>query len=84
MKEKDYETGSRAAWCSMLQLCIQHLCHDSPDVKIAILLQEREEAVAALKRACEYHGDMDWDEDCYLSDIIENHLFRHLEQRVMR
>ena len=39
---------------------------------------ERADAISALRRICERHGDNDWTDDLNLADIIEKHLGRHL------
>jgi hypothetical protein len=76
MNERDYVRGNHQAWLSMLGECLRQLGHDAPDA--ARLVKERHEAIAALRSACEAHGDNDWPDDLALADIIEKHLARHL------
>jgi hypothetical protein len=57
---------------------------------VRLLIAERDEArqahqfvqaetVKVLRQVCEQHGDNDWPDDLHLADIIEKHLWRHLE-----
>lgn len=77
-EEAAYERGSRAAWTSLLSKCIHELGYDE-DLKMAVLVSEREAAIAALRSACEEWGDNDWNDRLHLADIIEKHLCRHFE-----
>jgi len=40
---------------------------------------EREQVVGMLENVCERFGDLDWDSSYNLSDVIEKHLWRQLE-----
>ena len=40
---------------------------------------ERHEVLEMLRQVCEEHGDNDWPDDLHLADVIEKHLWRHLE-----
>lgn len=44
--------------------------------------QERIEIISLLRMHCDEYGDNDWDDNLHLSDIIDKHLMRHIEQRV--
>jgi hypothetical protein len=80
--EASHIAGSRAAWFTMLKLCLVHLGIESLDSRRAAnLTVEREEACAALRRVCAGHGDLDWDESLHLADVIEKHLAPHLDSR---
>lgn len=79
MSEDDYERGSRAAWAAMLGECLRQLGYDDPEFQKAAWIKEREEAVAALRDACEHHGDNDWPAELHLADVVEKHLIRHLD-----
>ena len=46
------------------------------------LVDERTEAVAALRRVCRSFGDDNWPSSLHLADIIEKHLERHLEANI--
>lgn len=41
---------------------------------------ERAETVAKLREICAEHGDNDWDDDLYLPDVLEKHLWNHLPE----
>ena len=76
MSEQDYIEGLRRAWLSIFQQCLIEL---GEEVDSARCIMERQEAVAALRRVCSRFGDNDWEDDLYLSDIIDKHLARHLD-----
>lgn len=76
--EEAWTAGHAAAWRYVLGLALSHLGDGAPDA--ARLARERAAAVAALRRVCAAHGDLDWDTDLHLADIIEKHLERHLEK----
>jgi len=40
--------------------------------------KERKDTIKYLKVACEEFGDLDWDEDLHLVDILEKHLIRYI------
>ncbi len=46
--------------------------------------QERIETIALLRMHCDEYGDNDWDDDLHLSDVIDKHLVRHIEDRQNR
>ena len=79
MNEQDYIRGSRAAWHSMLQLCLRELDVDDPIAGQVQWVSEREQTVAMLRDICERHGDNDWDETLHLADVVDKHLGRYLE-----
>lgn len=84
MDDESYIAGHRAAWNRMLAQVLTHLGYDTPgDLSLlhrVRLISEREDAIAMLRRVCEEHGDNDWEESLHLADIIEKHLWRHLER----
>lgn len=71
--------GDRAAWKTMLELCLKHLGYDDPESMKLAWISEREAAVAMLREVCEWHGDNEWGNNLHLADVIEKHLYRHLE-----
>lgn len=79
MNEAEYTRGTRRAWLTMLIECVRHLGYQSDDVATAAWMTEREEAIHALRRLCERHGDNDWDEHLHLADILDKHLTRYLD-----
>ena len=78
MSEQDYENGNRAAWLTMLSLCLRHLGIDDVEAKKAAWVSEREQTVAALRRVCGQFGDNGWDVNLHLADVVEKHLEKHL------
>ena len=75
--DKMWLAGNRAAWAAMYEHCLRQLGYEGRTS--ASLLAEREAAVAMLREVCDQHGDNDWDNDLHLADVIEKHLFNHLE-----
>lgn len=76
-EERAYVLGKKAVYRRLLAECLVELGPDAPDA--ARLIAERAEAVAMLRRVCEDHGDNDWSDTLHLADVIEKHLYRHLE-----
>jgi hypothetical protein len=79
MNEQDYERGNRMAWVRMLQVCLRELDIDDPERARSRWIVEREQAVSMLRQVCARHGDNEWPNDGSLADVIEKHLWRHLE-----
>ncbi len=77
--DKAYANGRRAGISRILNLCLLELGYR--DYSSERLQSEREQAVETLRRACDRFGDNDWDPWLSLTDIIEKHLVRHLEER---
>ncbi len=82
--ERHWIEGNRAAWRSILQRAASELVGDgvakeSPEIRVAVLLAERDAARAVLRRLCENYGDNDWPDDLHLVDVIEKHLERHFD-----
>lgn len=76
-KEIAYIQGERQVWVSILQQAMSNL---NPDEKaIAQLVSERAQAINTLRDICAEHGDNDWDDNLHLRDILDKHLFRHLQ-----
>lgn len=78
-EEKSYLEGQRSVWVSMLLTCLKNLGYDDPAAKQAQWITEREETIAVLRSVCRTHGDNDWDENLHLGDVIDKHLYKHLE-----
>jgi len=86
LTERHYLNGQRSALVKQLHNALHELSIPYEDVDalpenlmtIARLTMEREDAISALRQICEENGDNDWDEDLYLSDIINKHLGDHL------
>jgi len=81
MYEIDYLMGKKAAWRDMLRLSLLELGASPADQegRFARLFLEKADAISMLRQVCEKFGDNDWDDNLYLSDIIEKHLWRNLE-----
>lgn len=43
------------------------------------LTEEREETIKMLRIICKDHGDLDWQDNLHLTDIIDKHLGKHLD-----
>ena len=80
-QEQVYLHGQRAAWLSMLRTCLRELGLEDAEPEGAWWVLEREEAMAVLRRVCEEYGDNDWSEYVHLADVIDKHLFRHLQEK---
>lgn len=82
-RERAYIEGAKMQLRKLLQLALSELCGFDAEVdtetRLARLVLERDEAVAALRDACEDHGDNDWARDLCLADIIKRHLVEHLD-----
>ena len=76
--EQSYEEGSRAVWTKILRLCCRELGYGSHYNWIV----EREETIKLLREVCGKYGDNDWGRGLHLSDIIENHLYRNLDNTI--
>lgn len=76
-KEAGFFEGHTAAYRKMLRECLSNLDYD--ETKLARVVLEREEALVVLRRLCMEFGDMEWDENLHLADIIDKHLGRHLD-----
>jgi hypothetical protein len=84
MDEEAYDRawmqGRHSALNSIMLQCLRELGYSEREAQIAKLAAEREEAIAMLRQVCAEHGDNDWEDSLHLADIIENHLWRHLEE----
>jgi truncated hemoglobin YjbI len=78
MDETEYTRGQRAAWLTILAEAVRQLGIKDTAAAHAAWMQERSDAVAALRRLCGEHGDNDWPDEMHLGDVIEKHLGRHL------
>lgn len=75
-EEAAYTRGKRYVWQLMLQEAIMGL--EMTGQTLESLILEREATVAALRSACEHHGDNEWASNLHLADVVEKHLVRHL------
>lgn len=70
-REAGYIEGSRLAWLSMLQSCLTNLGYKNPESDKVAWIKEREDAAHQLAELCASVG-IDFDEDLYMADTIEN------------
>lgn len=75
-EEAAYMEGRKAILRQHLGTILREL--DGEDLTRERLMLERADAIAALRRVCREHGDNDWTDNLYLSDIIDKHLADHL------
>lgn len=79
--DEGYSAGERSAATAMMRSLLDDLRIDQgTDLeRLARLVVEREEAIAALRSLCRAHGDLDWEPSLHLADILDKHLGKHLE-----
>lgn len=78
-EELAYVRGSRMFALRTLVTCLTELGYDSSEGAATRWVVEREETVSMLRRICEEYGDNDWEENLHLADVIDKHLWQHLE-----
>lgn len=78
-EEAAYIQGEKAMARRLLGLALREL--HAEDLTLERLIAERADAIATLRRICRHHGDNDWTDNLHLSDIIDKHLGRYLEDR---
>lgn len=77
LREIYYQRGRKDTAARFLRECMDTL--NPEQKKNAQLIIERDRTVASLRQVCEVHGDNDWPDGLNLSDVINNHLWSHLE-----
>ena len=77
--EQGYIEGTKAIYRHLLREAIHNLGANSPEFTAQSWQIERADAIAMLRQVCGEYGDNGWSDDLYLADIIEKHLWRHLE-----
>jgi hypothetical protein len=78
-----YAAGRRQVWMLLLKMCMQGL-GDSVDADSRGHLAwrvEREETLLMLRHLCDEYGDMNWEDDLHLADVLEKHLLPHLAKQ---
>lgn len=78
--QRGYAAGERRVYLNMLSEALKGLGRDSPEWNASRWAKEREEAIAKLRSVCGEFGDNDWQDNLNLSDIIEKHLERYIEE----
>ena len=76
-EEKIFLQGNQAAWRQILYHCLPHL-NDTLEKSYSQIVLERSEAIQSLRNICQDFGDLDWDNNLHLADIINKHLGKHL------
>ena len=74
--EEAYEEGERAVWMMLLRQAVQHLGLEALPQGWTI---ERLDTLQILRQMCARYGDNDWDDTLHLGDVLEKHLWKHLE-----
>lgn len=75
-----YQRGKRAALLAILADCVDGLGYGDVISQKVAWVSEREHAVAALRKACDRHGDNQWSDNAKLADVIQKHLVDHLDE----
>lgn len=78
-EESSWMEGRRAAWLNMLQLCLNHLGVDDPVVGQHAWILEHAATLVKLREICGDYGDTDWEDDLFIPDILDKHLYNHLQ-----
>lgn len=80
--EKAWAAGRRSYAAHILREAARELACEldarRPEAAVALLLAEREAAVAKLEDLCRDFGDDNWAPNLHLADIIDKHLGRYL------
>lgn len=74
-EEKAHERGRRSGLLTVLRKVLQDLGEEGSEHDWTL---ERAETITVLKELCENFGDLDWDQDLYIPDILRNHLREYL------
>jgi len=77
-EEQAYNDGIRQAAVTMMGEILRMIGRQ-PATEALVLERERAKVVNILREVCEEHGDNDWKDNLNLSDVIEKHLWKHLE-----
>ena len=77
-EEQAYCDGQKSVWRRLLAECLTFLGND-PAADATRWAVERADVVATLRKLCRDYGDQDWPDDLHLTDVIEKHLWRHVE-----
>lgn len=77
--DQAFTQGRKSLAINIMRTCCNEIgLEQKQQANLAI---ERQEAVHMLRQVCEEHGDNDWPDDLYLADVIEKHLYRHLNSK---
>ena len=77
-EERAYSRGARQAWLTIMKEAMRNLGQDSKEWNDNRWRIEREETISTLRDLCGQFGDNDWPDNLHLSDVIEKHLVRPL------
>lgn len=75
-QEESYNNGYRAAWLNIGKQAKSELGASEVDFSI-----ERAQVIEFLRSVCLEFGDMEWDENLHIVDILNKHLFNHVLER---
>lgn len=78
-EEQHWTAGNRAAYASLLQVCVRHLGCDDPAAEHASWLIERQELSVIIRRLCEEYGNADYPDNLHLGDVLTKYLEPYLE-----
>ncbi len=78
-EEQAYIEGQKSIWRRQLSEVLRLLGLDDPAANAARWAVERADTVACLRELCGEFGDTEWDDSLHLTDVIEKHLWRHIE-----
>jgi hypothetical protein len=79
--DRHFIAGMRATAVGILQYALGELGYSDTEATRAKWVMERAQIVAKLREICADLGDNDWNDDLHLADVIDKHLWRHIETR---
>lgn len=80
-EETAFEAGQRALWLRLLSQGLHELGYGPTAPAPGPWVLEREALVALLRQICATYGDNDWNDTAWLPDVLEKHLWKHLEYK---
>lgn len=83
-RELDYIEDHRRAWLTILQYALRELGTEDVEAEKAAWVSERQETIGILRQVCRDHGDNDWPDNLHLADVVEKHLYRCLQDEVIK
>ena len=85
--ERAYIEGRRFTLVRLLTQSMKELMEfgeldQSPLIRLAELIKERQETVSKLRELCGKYGDNEWRDNSHLADVVEKHLIIHIRERI--
>lgn len=71
--------GYKAARRRMIEESARWLDDDDPLKQASDWIAERADVIVKLRELCAAFGDNDWPDELHLGDVLEKHLFPHLD-----